>query len=146
MPTGTIAEVSLPQVSTSEPVWPETVSYNDDGDTLIPDEVVSCFDMFGELIYQTGFEKGFWDSDMDCSPGMKISLMHSELSEALEAIRKGNPASEKIPDHSLAAEEFADAIIRILDFGIKHRLDIGSALMAKALYNKTRPYRHGKKF
>ncbi len=35
--------------------------------------------------------QGFWESDND---GEKVALMHSELSEALEAMRSGNPPPE----------------------------------------------------
>lgn len=82
------------------------------------------------------------------SKGNEIALIHSELTEALEAYRSGNPPSEKIGDagFSQAEEEFADAIIRILDFAGGHDLDIGGAIFAKLEYNATRPHKHGRKF
>ena len=78
--------------------------------------------------------------------GELIALIHSEVSEALEGLRHGNPKSEKIPEVSQAEEELADAIIRIMDMAYCAKWNIPKALFLKIEYNKTRPYRHGKKF
>lgn len=43
------------------------------------------------------------------------------------------------------ATEFADCIIRILDYCGHEGIDIGEAIKIKHEYNKTRPYRHGGK-
>lgn len=95
-------------------------------------------------IYNTAVEKGWYDKG-DRNDFEMIALVHGELSEAVEALRKGNPPSEKIPQFSHAEEEFADAIIRMLDQARKNNWDIGGAILAKMAYNKTRPYRHGNK-
>lgn len=83
--------------------------------------------------------QGFWESD---NVGEKIALMHSELSEMLEADRKDAP-SDKIP-MSGVEEEAADVLIRLLDFCGHFRLDLGRALRLKLLMNLGREYRHGK--
>lgn len=75
----------------------------------------------------------------------KIALMHSELSEALEAIRHGNPPSEHIPEFTGVEEELADVIIRIMHYGCRNELRIASAVLAKNEFNKTRPHKHGGK-
>ena len=87
--------------------------------------------------------QGFWDS---ANTGEKIALMHSELSEMLEADRKGIESSEHIPDFSGVEEELADLIIRGLDFAGRHNLRLGEALLAKMAFNLTRPFKHGKKY
>jgi len=76
----------------------------------------------------------------------KLDLIHSEVSEALEAARHGFPESEKLPDYGNFEEELADACIRIFDLCGKMDLDLGGAIIAKMKYNATRPHKHGKKF
>ena len=94
------------------------------------------------LISQFMQAQGFWESD---NTGEKIALMHSELSEALEADRKSLDA-EHIPGFSGVEEELADVIIRVLDFAGHHQLRLGEALSAKIAYNLTRPFKHGKAY
>lgn len=67
----------------------------------------------------------------------KIALMHSELSEALEGMRKGLP-DDHLPHRLMIEVEFADAIIRILDTARFLQLDVGGALVEKLEYNSQR--------
>lgn len=83
----------------------------------------------------------------------KIALMHSELSEALEGLRKGKP-DDHLPHRQAEEVELADAVIRIFDYCARRGFDIGAAMAEKLEYNSTRVdhtdaarrAKHGKKF
>ena len=99
----------------------------------------------GQIINQMAHEKGFYTPGVERNFGEIIALIHSELSEALEGYRHGNPKSDHIPEFSAIEEELADAVIRILDTAFEMKLRLAEAIIAKIEFNATRPYKHGKK-
>lgn len=103
-------------------------------------------DVLSAVLHENAIEKGFWDGETTYDKlGNKLALVHSEVTEVLEAIRK-EQGSEKI------VEEVADVIIRILDTYaamrninlVDHSLE--EVLNNKINKNKNRPALHGNLF
>lgn len=69
--------------------------------------------------------------------GIKVALIHSEVSEALEAHRK-NKMDEHLPHRWGVEVEFADAIIRIASLAQWMGLDLSGAIIEKLEYNRQR--------
>ena len=95
-------------------------------------------------VYVNAVNHGFWQEEPN--DGERMALIHAEVSEALEALRNGNPSSNKIIEFSSLVEELADVVIRIMDYAFGNDLDIAGAVIAKIEYNKNREYMHGKSF
>ena len=86
-------------------------------------------------LHQNALDHGWWE---DVRPIPEIlCLIHSEVSEALEAYRDD--------DMENFAEELADVAIRVLDAAEGYEIDLESEILKKHEINKTRPYRHGGK-
>lgn len=106
-------------------------------------DFVGSIGLMQEKIYGNACDKGFYDTPKN--EGTSLALIHSEISEALEALRHGNPPSEKLQGFGNLEEELADAVIRILDFAREKNLPLAEAIIAKHNYNTTRARMHGGK-
>jgi NTP pyrophosphatase (non-canonical NTP hydrolase) len=103
-------------------------------------------DALAAMLHEIAREKGFWDGEYSHDKiGNKLALVHSEVTEVLEAIRKSKGSEQVV-------EEMADVIIRLLDVyaamrneeQILHSLD--EVLESKINKNKERPRLHGNLF
>ena len=120
-------------------------------------------------IHQNNIYKGFWEDKETKNVGEVLMLCVSELSEALEAHRKGKFAdldnfteSMKgftVEDSRISFEhefkrdikdsfedEIADTVIRLFDLCEGFGIDLETHIRLKTGYNKTRPFKHGKKY
>lgn len=112
-------------------------------DTDYSYEFILAWNRLAQQNYENAKTKGFYDKPQD--DGTRIALMHSELSEALEALRKGNGPDSHIPAFTGVEAELADTIIRIMDFAAANGHRVAEAIISKMAYNANRPYRHGGK-
>lgn len=94
--------------------------------------------------HYTAQKKGFWDGERNDAE--MLMLVVSELSEAVEALRKGNPQDEKLPDFHEVEVELADAVIRIMDMAQGRGWRVAEAIEAKMKVNEARDHKHGKLF
>jgi NTP pyrophosphatase (non-canonical NTP hydrolase) len=115
-------------------------------------------------IHKVNVEKGFWEDRKNV--GEVLMLIVSELGEALDAHRGGKWADvdafnargiDRTDTEDFQSDfqqcikdtfedEIADTVIRILDMCEGFGIDLETHIRLKLEYNKTRPYKHGKKY
>lgn len=81
--------------------------------------------------------KRLWDMS-------RHDLMHTELAEATEGVRK-DLADDHLPNRTMRVAEFADTVIRILDVCGAENLPLAEVILEKMNYNNGREFMHGKK-
>jgi NTP pyrophosphatase (non-canonical NTP hydrolase) len=88
-----------------------------------------------QAAFENAKSKGWHDEPRET--GTLLALVHSEVSEALEADRKG--------DTENFTEELADVCIRIFDLCGSRGIDLEAAIFDKMAKNRLRPHKHGGK-
>lgn len=85
-----------------------------------------------------GFHEGDEEGEDARSRAKILALIHSEVSEALEADREGDEENYR--------EELADIVIRIMDHAESEGIDLEEEIVSKMEENEQREYKHGKKY
>jgi len=121
-----------------------------------------------EQIHENAKSKGFYDSPKNI--GEMLCLIHSEVSEALEADRKNHFADNHFLQEMIAEnytwedssmsfkscfestikntfeDELADIMIRVMDLAGYKGIDLEFHIAQKMKYNEQRKHKHGKKY
>lgn len=75
-----------------------------------------------------------------------LGLVTSEVVEAMEAVRKHDPATwGNVKTKDTLARELAGATVRIMDLAAELDIDLGNAIHHEVEANKARGYKHGGK-
>lgn len=116
-------------------------------------------------VHENAKAKGFYDNKKNI--GEMLCLIHSEVSEALEADRNKTYCKLDKPGENVLMgwrddvdfqidykdkvkgsfeEEMADIIIRVLDMCAFKEIDLDLHVKAKMRYNSSRKFMHGKSY
>jgi len=115
---------------------------------------------WSQEIHKNAVEHGWWEKP---KPISEVTMLCTcELAEAVEEARAGRPLMyvddvenlKRITDITQfygrkpegTAVEMADCLFRVLDWFGSENIDVEQVMKLKHEYNKTRPYKHGKKF
>lgn len=124
------------------------------------DEFIKSFKAIQSAAYTINRENGWWnqrlltlatlrDKGVDHTPNLAIELiglMHTELSEAVEAARKHRKQSwDDAKTKDTMVRELAGTVVRIMDMSEFFGLPLAEAILEEIKANAERGYMHGGK-
>ncbi len=100
------------------------------------------------IVYENSKAHGFHDGPVNVP--LKLCLIHSEVSEALESHRIGDLETWCDGDNNGKPNglpsELADVVIRVADLAEALGIDLEREIELKHAYNVGRPRKHGKAY
>jgi NTP pyrophosphatase (non-canonical NTP hydrolase) len=130
------------------------------------DAFVLSWNQLSRAVHNNACQKGFWDNrqqltaavNSSCGAGSSesghvhdliasqcLALITTEIGEATDALRAGNPYEQGLENVRAVEAELADVVIRIMDTAAAFRWDVAGAIMKKTAFNASRPRMHGGK-
>jgi len=122
--------------------------------------------ILSKQLHENNKAKGFYEDEKNI--GEMLCLIHSEVSEALEADRKNSYADldkfnsgfhNRVKSYDIAwkevfelhikdtfKDELADVMIRVMDLAAFKKINLEKHIELKMFYNSLRAYKHGKKY
>lgn len=96
---------------------------------------------YADACHKISYNVGWWYDEtynnQTVYKAMKLALIHSEVSEALEAVRK-QIADDHLPEYPMEHVELVDVLIRVFDYAGHYGIDLDAIFRDKMNYNINR--------
>lgn len=105
-------------------------------------QVIDAMNMLSDICYSASARSGWWH-DLNTGEPLErnklemLCLIHSEVSEACEGVRKGIN-DDHLPQYGMEDVEIADTFVRCFDYVGGHGLKTAEAFVDKLFYNANR--------
>lgn len=113
--------------------------------TYLGSATVEMLDNLANDLHASSYNAGWWHDQEtgECKlddifyQTSKLLLIHSEVSEATEGLRR-DISDDKLPQYSMEAVELADVVIRSLEYCAAKQIPIGEIIKEKMKFNHVR--------
>jgi len=140
--------INLPKLNEKETAMMEELiaRLNTPIEELRQNTIYACIEALQQDIYANNVKAGWWTNLVtgELKPKgditeilAKLALVHSEVSECVEGVRKGL-MDDHLPHRPMAEVEAADAMIRLFDTAGHEGWDLAGAIREKLAYNAQR--------